>query len=544
MKLKMNILLFLIAGVIILLLILFIPVTLKAQTLKPKIKHYIEYTEPIEYLSDPLVGWSAFYGTSSADDAAKYREEVAPLSPERFIRRIKMLFGVDITGHMDDDKGHLYFSEYVAVFPSTQLVKIKQARIGKSNLATPGIGSLSEEKKEYIEEWGELISDKYWFSYFRPLSFSDIMLYCKWIYYGDTVAYNNIKKMDEKCPILDAIDGSKTQMHILARHYRTAVYDRRDGYFEGAMGDFDDDMCYAPALTNDIEFIQILNAVGRDRSLNTVKETDHFKVGFDMMSMAIEFFNDQKHSEILFFRPSDDEVHYISKPSAYTLRNDNWLMGCINYINCVLEIPNYVSIMSGSVRDFLREYKSEFEKYDYFGYTLLRQIAKTGKVDNSKIGVPLTALAQNPAPLQLDPQESSIVFDTLHGDELFTVYEMGYDNYYLAQCIKPVEEWNKRDENGYAMCTGRMERVWGYVPKKDVALVTSSQTPIRPFIDWGVVSDADGYVNLRDKSDSSKIVEKITSGQWVKIISYDMRNYLVETKDGIQGRIHKSRVIW
>lgn len=155
-----NILIFSIISIAILAFLLLMPIALKAQTLKPKIKHYIEYTEPIEYLSEPLVGWSAFYGVSSADDAVKYRKEVAPLSMDRFIRRIKMLFGVDITGHMDDDKGHLYFSEYVAVFPSTQLVKIKQARIGKSNAATPGIGSLSEEKKEYLEEWGEIRSDK------------------------------------------------------------------------------------------------------------------------------------------------------------------------------------------------------------------------------------------------------------------------------------------------------------------------------------------------------------------------------------------------
>lgn len=465
MNTKMNILIFSIISIAILAFLLLMPIALKAQTLKPKIKHYIEYTEPIEYLSEPLVGWSAFYGVSSADDVVKYSEEVAPLPPDRFVRRIKMLFGIDITGHMNDDKGHLCFSEYIAIFPSTQLVKIKQARIGKSNAATPGVSSYSEEKKEYFKERGEVLSDENWFSYYRPLSFSDITLYCKWIYYGDTTAYAKIKQMDDDCPQLDAEDGSKTQTHIIARHYRSAVYDRRDGYFGGAEGDFGDDEYFYPLLSWDVNFIQALNSVGRGRSINNISETTHFDFDFDHTEMYIEYCYRKRKPSILCFRPTNDEIHYVLKPSPDSLIYDSPLMSFLG-MNGTLAIPKYVSMAGGSIRDFLREHKAEFEKYDYFGCTLIREMAKTGEVDNSNIGVPHTAMAPNAASLRLDPQDGSIVFDTLHGDELFTVYEMGYDNYYLAQCVKPIEEWDKRDENGYAMCTGRMERVWGYVHKK------------------------------------------------------------------------------
>ena len=557
MKPKMNILLFSIAGVVILLLLFFIPFTLKGQVSEPKINHYVEYSDPIEYARNGPYGWEAAYNKGNAEDIVNYRREVAPLSPGRFIRRIKMLFGVDITGHTDD-KGHFYFSQLVAIFPESQLVRIQQEL---SADCVPYIENMVyiPEKRTYVvksHDYDACYPDDgpNCETYPRELSFSDILLYCKWIYYSDMEAYGKLRKGDLAAGSYEDHDGWGEANQITNKHLGAAKFDVRDrdadneDYVSSPYDNLYDD--YNQPLLKDVMFIRALNTVGRDRVINNISEANYYDLDFDPVPDVLQrFFGEEKYDEFqrpfaLCNRASEDEYNFVTKPPVDSLRYDPYIMGLLR-MKTYLMVPNYVRIMGSSIRDFLREHKAEFEKYDYFGYTLFRQMAKTGKVDNSRIGVPHTATSLSTASLRIDPQNSSIVFDTLQSGELFTVYDMGYDDYYLAQCARPIEEWDKRDENGYAMCTGRLERVWGYVRKKEVMLRPGGKpSVIRPFIDWGIVSDADGYVNLRDKSDPSRIVEEIPSGTWVKILSYDMKNYLVETQDGTQGRIHKSRIIW
>lgn len=556
MKSKMNILLFSIAGVVILLLLFFIPFTLKGQVSEPKINHYVEYSDPIEYARNGPYGWEAAYNKGHAEDIVNYRKEVAPLSPDRFIRRIKMLFGVDITGHTDD-KGHFYFSELVAIFPESQLVRIQQELSADCVPYTENMVYIPDKHTYVVKSdvWHAIIypdDEPYYESYPRELSFSDILLYCKWIYYSDMEAYGKLRKSDLAAGSYEDHDGWSKANQITNKHLGAAKFDVRDRDTDNEQylsSPYDNDELYSP-LNDDVMFIRALNTVGRDRVINNISETTRYDLGFDPVPNAVQvFFGDRKYDQFnrpfaLCNRVSADEYHFVTKPLADSLRYNPYMMMFL-FTKNYLMVPKYVSIMGSSIRDFLREHKAEFEKYDYFGYTLFRQMAKTGKVDNSQLGVPHTATSLGTVSLKIDPQNSSIVFDSLQSSELFTVYDMGYDDYYLAQCAKPIEEWNKRDENGYAMCTGRLERVWGYVRKKEVMLRPGGiPCNIRPFIDWGIVSDADGYTNLRDKSDASRIVEQIPSGTWVKIISYDMKNYLVETQDGIQGRIHKSRIIW
>ena len=555
----MNILLFSIVGVVIILLLLFIPFTLEGQVLEPKINRYVEYSDPIEYTRNGSYGWEAAYSKGRAEDIVNYRKEVAPLSPDRFIRRIKMLFGVDITGHMDD-KGHFYFSELIAVFPESQLVRIQQ------KLSAERVPYLENmvyipEKRTYVvksDDWHTIIdgvNEPYYEPYPRELSFSDILLYCKWIYYSDREAYGKLRKGDLAADSYKDRDGwGNSANQITNKHLSAAKFDARDRdadneYYITSPCDNLKGRIFPP-LREDVEFIRVLNTVGRERVINNISETNYYDLDFDPVPDVVQiFFGEEKYDSFdrpfaLCYQASEDEYYFVTKPRVDSLRYDPYIMGILR-MKTYLMVPSYVRIMGSSIRDFLREHRAEFEKYDYFGYTLFRQMAKTGKVNNSQIGVPHTATSLSTASLRIDPQNSGIVFDSLHSDELFTVYDMGYDDYYLAQCAKPVEEWDKRDGNGYAMCTGRLERVWGYVRKKEVMLHPGNDpTGIRPFIDWGIVSDADGYVNLRDKSDPSRIISEIPSGEWVKILSYDMKNYLIETRDGTQGRIHKSRIIW
>ena len=537
----MSVIIFL-AGIAIMLLLVMLPDTLKAQTQKSVINRYVEYMDPMNYVNDnPLIGPDALYGIGYSDDAEKYRKEVAPLTKDRFIRRIKMLYGVDITDHYDD-KGHCYITPTIAIFPETQLVKIRQG------IAVPyerhsGLEQMSTLKKEYKEETDEELTDSLLSNYYRPLSFSDILNYCKWIYYNDSDSYYQIKQGDDNCPILGEYEGKTEVQHIIARHRYAAPFDCRDSLPRDiVIAEFVPKL--GVALREDYNYISALNTLGRSRLVNSIAETEFYKLDFDIVDMLVkDYYNERSGvTSVILYRPTKEDVYYISKPSPNSVRYGSYTMGILPSLNRYMTVPRYLSMMSNSVRRFLFERKEEFEQYDYFGHTFLRNLAKGKPIDNSKVGVPYTAQAVRPAVMRVDPYDTGIEFDTLNSGELFTIYEMGYDDFYLAQCAKPVEEWNRWNENGYAMCTGRMERVWCYVPKEDVQILPSEDNLVTPFIEWGIISDAKGSTEIHSNND--EIIGTIPSGEWVKILSYDIRNYLIETKSGIQGRIEKSAVVW
>jgi len=58
-----------------------------------------------------------------------------------------------------------------------------------------------------------------------------------------------------------------------------------------------------------------------------------------------------------------------------------------------------------------------------------------------------------------------------------------------------------------------------------------------------IIQDPDGYTNLRkDKNTSSEILQKINSGESVTVINNTGDWFLIKTKEGMKGYVHKSRV--
>lgn len=100
------------------------------------------------------------------------------------------------------------------------------------------------------------------------------------------------------------------------------------------------------------------------------------------------------------------------------------------------------------------------------------------------------------------------------------------------------------DPLGQTACSGR--NLADFISADSVsARLNYEEKKIKPiFVDWGVVNDVEGYVNLRDKTDASKIVGKVPSGEWVKVVGATDSYYFVETWGGARGRIHKSRISW
>lgn len=57
------------------------------------------------------------------------------------------------------------------------------------------------------------------------------------------------------------------------------------------------------------------------------------------------------------------------------------------------------------------------------------------------------------------------------------------------------------------------------------------------------IQDPDGYTNLRkDKTATSEILQKINSGEHIKVLDNTGDWYLIKTKEGKQGYVHRSRV--
>jgi len=57
------------------------------------------------------------------------------------------------------------------------------------------------------------------------------------------------------------------------------------------------------------------------------------------------------------------------------------------------------------------------------------------------------------------------------------------------------------------------------------------------------IEDPDGYSNIRaDKSTSSKILGKVKSGEKVDVLDDTSNWYLIKTKEGLKGYVHKSRI--
>ena len=59
------------------------------------------------------------------------------------------------------------------------------------------------------------------------------------------------------------------------------------------------------------------------------------------------------------------------------------------------------------------------------------------------------------------------------------------------------------------------------------------------------IYDKDGYTNLRENnSTNSKIILKINSGEHINVLdNTDSEWFLIETKNGKKGYIHKSRIV-
>ncbi|NDV67255.1 SH3 domain-containing protein, partial [Bacteroides sp. 224] len=189
---------------------------------------------------------------------------------------------------------------------------------------------------------------------------------------------------------------------------------------------------------------------------------------------------------------------------------------------------------------------------NYYGYTLLREFCENPMRETpilEKIGTHIKGrVKENNTLLLLEPIANSYDIDIIQPHESLKVYEMGHDNYYLIEVIKPVES-PIAGPDGYAIIKDRTETVYGYIEKNKIRTETFEDILQEPRYNdlskssRGIIDDPDGYVNIRKETNNqSNIVRKISTDEVFYYWEIAGNWYIVQTEDGKRGFVYKERI--
>jgi hypothetical protein len=189
---------------------------------------------------------------------------------------------------------------------------------------------------------------------------------------------------------------------------------------------------------------------------------------------------------------------------------------------------------------------------NYYGYTLLREFCENPMREMptlEKIGTSFRAcVKEKNTLLLLEPFADSYDIDTVQPVEFLKACEMGHDDYWFVEVEKPVES-PVADEYGYAKILDRTETVYGYILKEQVKVLTDAdilqwetmrdKTKSKP----GIINDPDGYVNIRkEQSTQSEILGQIKKREVFNYWELPTNWFVVETEAGLRGFVHKTRI--
>ena len=260
---------------------------------------------------------------------------------------------------------------------------------------------------------------------------------------------------------------------------------------------------------------------------------------------------------------------YVSRGDGvkfFPWRMDTKMKGSAAYLSFLLQLDEKIAFktvilyMSGQLdnKGYIegQEYKyirEQIRSNNYYGYAILREFCENPEREMptlEKVGTSFNAKVIQPKTLLLlEPYPDSYDIDTIKQEEIFKAYEMGYDDYYFIEVIKPVES-PVAGPDGYAIILDRTETVYGYIRKSEVKEIPESEIENQKIMSQlgerklGRIDDPDGYVNIRKESNAEsevvgKIVEKELFFYWEIA---DSNWWYVETKDAIKGFVYKSRI--
>jgi hypothetical protein len=259
-------------------------------------------------------------------------------------------------------------------------------------------------------------------------------------------------------------------------------------------------------------------------------------------------------------------LHYDADSYINPWHNYSAERGIASYLAFILQLKNkftdkqVIQYMSGQLDHYIphcnlgqgKIIRSNIRSNNYYGYTLLREFCENPMREMptlEKIGTSFRAsVKEKNTLLLLEPFADSYDIDTVQSEEFLKVYEMGHDDYYFVEVVKPVES-PVAGRDGYAMILDRTETVYGYIPKTQVKPLTDAD-----ILQWeitrdtvkskqGIINDPDGYVNIRKEQNAkSEILGQIKKNEVFHYWELPANWCVVETKTGLRGFIYKDRI--
>ena len=473
-----------------------------------------------------------------------------PLRPERFRRRIKMLWGVDIRD-----------------YPENALVSFGDVTFYVSL------------KYQILYGWKLWITDG---PPQTPPGTDRFYSLCRqFIFMNDTTLYDAIKDYTKE--MADSIiktdrrfNELRDEVHeaydVFLALYRTTfgiqprVIECLDkNFFYANTGNYfppstiKDDSYRLPYRVSDIRrdlfLLYIAEQIGKGREL--VSYEDRTGTGLNL-GFAFNRFNKLCIDEI--GTPQDGEFMTYPWRNYSKERNLAAFLSFLVHLQQKMVNKTIIMYMSGQMDEQIgrsrpdanhEAVRDSIRSNNYYGYAVLREFCENPEREMptlEKVGSSFkaTVKAKN-ALLYLEPFADSYDIDTLRSDESFIAYEMGHDDYYFVETVKPVES-PIAGPDGYALILDRTETVYGYVRKTEVKEFTDSdlisQTTNIGKGKPGVVIDPDGYVNIRKAMNAqSEIIGKIVKKESFDYWEIPGSNWcVVKTQTGILGFVYKDRI--
>ncbi len=125
-------------------------------------------------------------------------------------------------------------------------------------------------------------------------------------------------------------------------------------------------------------------------------------------------------------------------------------------------------------------------------------------------------------------------------EDLTAVKVLISNNYIISEKELAMASETKKDSEEKTR-ENRQDGYESYLQSK--SKINEISTLLNKYFAENKIQDPDGYTNLRkDKDKSSEIIEKIKSGSHIQVLDNSGDWFLVKTKEGKQGYVHKSRV--
>ncbi len=464
-----------------------------------------------------------------------------PLRPERFRRRVKMLWGIDVNDYPAD--AQIWFGlEYYRLSVKYQTVMgFYQFHSDSPFEFSPPPQNIYNEFRNYLlyndpntykklEEWRKSRNNDelYYYDILTIIYNSVLTVNPQLIRYIDKYSesdfcylHNMMKNMDVPTRVSD-IKGDLLQLYIKEQIGKNRLFAGNWSEENGMWLGFDlNQSSYLNLPEISAPYALYKSDLNRDSGNNP------WKVGTEERGVAanLSYMLQLKTKQI-----NKTIIKYMSGQLDYDGEDS------------ILEFykPRHAKI------------RTNIKSNNYYGYAILREFCENPMREMptlEKIGTNFTAKVKDKNTLLLlEPFAVSFDIDTVQPNETFKAYEMGHDDYYFIEIEKPVES-PVADHDGYAMILDRKETVYGYLPKKQVTEYTSQDVlQENTYTDKsqskrGVINDKDGYVNIRKEPDTqSEIVGKIRDKELFNYWQTDSNWYIIETKDGIRGYVYKDRI--